>query len=233
MARLASVSCIFALLAVAPVSGVAQKPVDPAKPPKGAVILFDGKDASQWIHRGTKEPCKWDVVDGALVVKAGARDIVTKQEFGDYQLHIEFWLPLLADQTSQNRANSGVYNHARYEIQVLDSYNNPTYPFGGCGAIYEQKDPDKNAIRPPEQWNTYDITFRAPRFEKDGTTLKEKPRITVIHNGIKIHDDVEIDKPSTRSGEDGPRPKVGPILLQNHGAQVRFRNIWLLPLKLK
>lgn len=200
-----------------------------SKPPKGAIILFDGKDASKWEHRKSKEPCKWDVVDGCLVVKAGAPDLQTKQDFGDFKLHIEFWLPLMADQTSQGRANSGVYSHGRYEIQVLDSYQNPTYPFGGCGAIYEQKDPDKNAIKPPEQWNTYDITFRAPRFDKDGK-VTVKPRITVIHNGVKIHDNVEIEKSSTRGGDDSPQPKVGPIMLQNHGCPIRFRNIWILPI---
>lgn len=222
----------LAFLAFGPTLAIAQKSTELAKPPKGAVVLFDGKDSSQWVSRGSKAPCQWDVTDGCLVVKAGTSDIVTKQSFGDYRLHIEFWLPLMANETSQGRANSGVYNHGRYEIQILDNYNNSTYAFGGCGAIYEQKDPDKNAIRPPEQWNTYDITFRAPRFDKTGA-LTEKPRITVLHNGIKIHDNVTIDKPSTRAGEDGPQPKVGPILLQNHGCPIRFRNIWIVPTKMK
>lgn len=231
--RTMSLVPLVALMAVCPQLALAQKSDPaPAKPPKGAIVLFDGKDTSHWIHRGSKSPCQWTVEDGCLIVKPGTGDIVTKEEFGDYKLHVEFWLPLMADQESQGRANSGVYNHARYEIQVLDSYKNPTYPFGGCGAIYEQKDPDKDAIKPPEQWNTYDITFKAPRFDKSGN-LTAKPRITVVHNGIKIHDNVEIDKESTRSGQDGPRPKVGPILLQDHGCQVRFRNIWIVPMKSK
>jgi len=165
-----------------------------------------------------------------LVVKPGSPDIVTKRDFGDYRLHVEFWLPLMADQKDQARANSGVYNQGRYEIQVLDSYNNSTYQFDGCGAIYGQKDPDQNAIKPPEQWNTYDITFRAPRFGKDGK-VTQKPRVTVFHNGLKIHDNVEIQGNATTSGIAGPQPKVGPILLQDHGCPVRYRNIWIVPIK--
>lgn len=203
-----------------------------AKAPRGSVVLFDGKDTSHWVARGSGEACPWTVEDGSLIVKNGAPDIVTKDKFGSYKLHVEFWLPLMSDMTSQGRANSGVYNHGRYEVQILDSYNNPTYQFGGCGAIYEQKDPDKNALLPPEQWNSYDITFTAPKLRADGTLIS-KPRITVVHNGIKIHDNVEIDKPSTRAGEEGPQPAIGPILLQDHGCPVRYRNIWVLPLKAK
>ena|SRR5579862_9249085 len=222
---------LVALLALIPTAPLGQqKPTLGQKPPRGAVVLFDGNDTSQWCERGSKEDCKWDVVDGCLVVKAGQPDLMTRREFGDYRLHLEFWLPLMADQTSQGRANSGVYNHGRYEIQVLDSYKNPTYQFGGCGAIYGQKDPDKNAILPPEQWNSYDITFRAPRFD-DAGKLIEKPRITVIHNGIKIHDNVEINGDGTGGGLGGPQPKVGPIMLQNHGDPIKFRNIWIVPLR--
>jgi hypothetical protein len=200
-----------------------------AKPPKGAIVLFDGKDASMWHQVGSDDESKWDIVDGALIVKPGVGDIATKREFGDYRLHVEFWLPLMANETSQGRANSGVYNQGRYEIQVLDSYNNPTYKFGGCGAIYSQKDPDQNAIKPPEQWNTYDITFRAPRFDAQGKET-EYPRITVFHNGIKIHDKVEIKVASTATDQPGAQPATGPIELQDHGAQVRYRNIWIVPL---
>jgi hypothetical protein len=200
-----------------------------AKPPRGAIVLFDGKDASKWHERDSTDECKWDIVDGCLVVKPGMPDLVNKLEFGDYKLHVEFWLPLLPNETSQGRANSGVYNHGRYEIQVLDSYNNPTYKFGGCGAIYSQKDPDKNAIIPPENWNTYDIMFRAPRFDAAGK-VTEYPRITVFHNGIKIHDNVEIKVSSTTSGMAGPQPARGPIMLQDHGAAVKFRNIWIVPI---
>ena len=197
--------------------------------PKGAIVLFDGKDASAWVQNSNRAPCEWDVKDGCLIVKAGKSEIVTKQQFGDYRLHLEFWLPLMADQKDQGRANSGVYNQGRYEIQILDMYKNTTYQYGGCGAIYGQKDPDMDAIKPPEEWNSYDILFKAPRFDKAGK-LTAKPRITVFHNGLRIHNDVEIDKESTAGVPTGPRPARGPILLQNHGALVRFRNIWIVPL---
>ncbi len=213
-----STACL--LLAYAPVQTEA---------PKDSIILFDGKDTSAWVHRGTKAPCKWDVINGELVVKSGQPDVMTKQVFGDYRLHVEFWLPLMASAKDQGKANSGVYNHGRYEIQILDSFQNPTYKTGGCGALYGQKDPDANAIKPPEQWNTYDITFRAPRFDAEGK-VTEKPRITVLHNGIRIHNNVEIEAKNTVAGFDGPQPKTGPILLQNHGNPVRFRNIWIVPM---
>jgi hypothetical protein len=200
-----------------------------AKPPRHAIVLFNGKDASLWRQAGSKDECKWDIKDDCLVVKPGTGDIATKRDFGDYRLHVEFWLPLLPNETSQGRANSGVFQHGRYEIQVLDSYHNPTYKFGGCGAIYSQKDPDKDAIIPPEQWNTYDITFRAPRFDAQGKET-EFPRITVYHNGIKIHDNVEIKVASTSTGQPGAQPATGPIELQDHGALIRFRNIWIVPL---
>ncbi len=209
------------------------KPTVGLKPPRHAVVLFDGKDSSHWYPRNApNDPCKWEIKDGCLVVVPGTGDTVSKETFGDYRLHVEFWLPLLAGKTSQERANSGVYQHGRYEIQVLDSYNNPTYKFGGCGAIYGQKDPDVNAIIPPENWNTYDVTFRAPRIDAAGNIL-EKPRITVIHNGLKIHDNAEIQETATTSGIDGKVPATGPIMLQDHGAAVRYRNVWVQPLKLK
>jgi hypothetical protein len=212
---------------VAFVCALAQLSSAPGAPPPGAIVLFDGKDTSAWVHRGSGEPIKWDVVDGALVVKAGTPDIQTVRTFGDYRLHIEFQLPLMPDAKDQGRANSGVYNQGRYEIQVLDSYNNPTYQFGGCGAIYGQKDPDTDAIVPPGWWNTYDILYRAPRFDAAGA-VTEKPRISVWHNGIRIHRDVELQGNATTSGIDGPPVAKGPILLQNHGAPVHYRNIWIV-----
>jgi hypothetical protein len=219
--------------AMVPVFGLsAPKPNLGAKAPKGAIVLFDGTDTSKWHEKGSTDPVQWDVVDGCLVVKPGIPDIVTNQEFGDYKLHLEFWLPLMADQTSQGRANSGVFQQGRYEIQVLDSYKNPTYKTGGCGAIYSQKDPDKDAIIPPEHWNSYDIIFRAPRFDSTGKET-EYPRVTVFHNGIKIHDNAEIKVESTISAKPGPQPATGPIELQDHGDAVKYRNIWIVPLKLR
>ncbi len=203
-----------------------------AKPPRGAVILFDGKDASAWVQAKDGSPCRWNLIDGTLEVNAGSDSIRTKQEFGDFKLHIEFWLPKELDKKGQGRANSGVYSHGRYEIQVLDSFENPTYPFGGVGALYAQKDPDKNAIKPPEEWNTYEIEFKAPRFESDGK-VKSPPMISVIHNGVKIHDKVTITKYFDEAMKETPWTSLGkgPILLQNHGSKVRYRNIWIQPKK--
>jgi hypothetical protein len=195
--------------------------------PANAIVLFDGADTSGWVHRRSGEACKWEVKDGELIVKAGLPDLMTKREFGDYRLHLEFWLPLEADKTDQARANSGVYNQGRYEIQILDNWNNKTYPMGGCGALYGQKDPDKDAIRPPQYWNTYDFLFTAARFDPAGK-LAAKPRISVWHNGLRIHHEVEIEKPQTVAGVEGAWIKKGPILLQNHGSPIRFRNIWIV-----
>jgi hypothetical protein len=168
-----------------------------------------------------------------LEVNTKVGSIKTKQEFGDYKLHIEFWLPKLpANVKSQGRANSGCYQHGRYEVQILDSYQNPTYKFGGIGALYSQKDPDKNAVRPPERWNSYDIDFQAPRFWSDGK-VKSPPMITVVHNGIKIHDNVAVTTyfAEAMKNEKWDKLGTGPILLQNHGNKIRFRNMWIVPKK--
>lgn len=184
----------------------------PVPPPQGAVVLFDGKSLENWTNQN------WLLVDGAMEVRGGSTR--SKMEFGDFYLHVEFWLPLMANRRGQGRANSGVYLHGLYEIQVLDSYNNDTYPTGMCAALYGQKPPDKNVARPPEHWQTYDIYFRAPRLDEKGE-VKERARVTVFWNGVKVHDNVEIQ---------GSRPRTkGPILLQDHGCPVRYRNIWLVP----
>ncbi len=192
------------------------------------IVLFNGKDASAWVHRGTGEPCRWKIVDGALEVTPGAPDIVTKQKFGDYHLHLEFWLPYMPNQSSQGRANSGVYNQGEYEIQILDSWKNPTYQYGGCGAVYGEKDPDAFALQPPETWNRYDIDFTAPKFDSAGNVIA-KARITVWQNGIRIHNNYEIQHCPTAAGLQEKPVARGPILLQNHGCAVRFRNIWIVP----
>ncbi len=203
------------------------------KPPQGAIILFDGRNLSAWKHRGTGEEAKWVIVEGTAEVTPGTPDLITKQEFGDFQLHVEFNIPILPPEVkSQERGNSGVYMHGHYEVQILDSFNNETYRNGMCGSIYEQKEPDINACKPAGEWQTYDVTFRGPRFGADGT-LRERARITVWHNGILIHKNVEIEKEFTRAGMEGPPPKTGPVLLQNHGSKVRYRNIWIKPLTLK
>lgn len=198
---------------------------NPTSAPKGAVILFDGKNLSEWSHLNGN-PATWNLIGGeAMEVNVRSGDIQTKQEFGDFDLHLEFWLPLMADKTSQARANSGVFLHGNYEIQVLDSYNNETYAKGECAAIYGVKSPDVNAARPPEQWQTYDATFQAPRFDANGNKTANA-KVSLVWNGTKVHNNVEIEKP-TGGGKD--EKKRAPLRLQDHGNLVRYRNIWIVP----
>jgi hypothetical protein len=193
-----------------------------APPPEGAVVLFEGKDASQWVDRRGK-PTKWEVVDGELRCKPGTGDAITKEKFGDAEIHLEFATPHMPDAKGQQRGNSGVYIQGRYELQILDSYNAETYPNGQCGAIYLQHVPLKNACRPPKEWQSYDIVFKAARKEGD----KEIPaRVTVKHNGVLIQDDVEM-KTVTPGEMDKKVLEPGPLRLQDHGNDVKFRNIWV------
>jgi hypothetical protein len=199
--------------------------------PKGAEVLFDGKDLLGWETLGGKEP-GWKVVDGYMEVVPGKGDIRTKKTFGpDFQLHVEFWLPLMPKAKGQGRANSGVFVDGRYEVQVLDSYMNDTYANGSVGALYSLIAPDKEAqqkaIKPPEQWNTFDITFRGPRTNAGKVT--EAGRITVRLNDVAIIDDGTFEKvPPVPLDDKIGTP--GPLRLQDHGCKVRFRNIWLKPL---
>jgi Domain of Unknown Function (DUF1080) len=202
----------------------------PKPPPKGAIVLFDGMDASGWVTRDGK-PAGWKVADGFAEVKGG--DVKTKQTFGpDFKLHVEFWLPLMAGARGQARANSGVYLQGRYEIQVLDSFQNDTYPNGSVGALYgiiaPDKDAQQKAVRPPEQWNSYDLTFHAPRVDDKGRVL-EPGRVTVVLNDVTIIDNGKFVH-GTGGAIDDKLDTPGPILLQDHGCPVRYRNIWLLPL---
>jgi hypothetical protein len=205
----------------------------PVPPPAGAKVLFDGKDLSGWTKRGGSGTAPWTVAHGYMQCKPGSGDIMTKEDFGpDFQLHVEFWLPLMADAKGQDRANSGVYLQGRYEIQVLDSYMNETYQGGSVGALYNLIAPDKEkqmkAVKPPEQWQTYDITFRAPRTDASGK-VTEKGQLTVVLNGVAIIEKGEFDK-TTGGAINNKINEPGPILLQDHGNNVRFRNIWLKPL---
>jgi hypothetical protein len=216
-----------------PASGADDKKDEaPVKPPKGAEMLFDGKDLAGWETREGKE-AEWKVEEGTMEVVPGKGDIRTRQTFGpDFKLHVEFWLPLMADKKDQARANSGVYLQGRYEIQVLDNYMNTTYADGSVGALYRIIAPDKEAqakaIRPPEQWQNYDITFHAPRVDDQGK-VTEQGRVTVVLNGVAIIDDGKFDK-VTGGALDEKLGTPGPILLQDHGCKVRYRNIWLQPL---
>ena len=196
-------------------------------PPSDAIVLFDGADLSKWT--GSKgEPAKWKVANGAMtaVKKAGA--IFTKQKFGDCQLHVEFRCPAEVKGEGQGRGNSGVFLQSRYEVQVLDSYNNRTYSNGQAGSIYKQYAPLVNVCRKPGAWQTYDIIFKAPRFSDDGT-LKSPARMTVLHNGVLIQNNVELKGNTVYRGA----PKYEkhnlkePIFLQDHGNPISYRNIWI------
>jgi hypothetical protein len=209
---------------------------DSTKPPEGAIVLFDGKDLSGWsAYDGgkptdTSKPAKWKVEDGYMEVGRG--DIRTKDTFGpDFKLHVEFWLPLMKDKKNQGRANSGVYLQGRYEIQVLDSYMNDTYAKGECGAMYGLLGTSKNANKPPEQWQTYDLTFYSPRVDSDGKVTK-KGRVTNVFNGQTVIDNGEFGE-VTGGAMDNKLGEPGPIRLQDHGCKVRYRNIWLKPLDSK
>ncbi len=212
----------MALLAVAvvvPAGGCAANVDDGLA---GRVILFDGSSWDEWVTRAGG-PSGWAVgSDGSILVRGG--DAVTRREFGDFHLHLEFLCPENKGQEGQGRSNSGVYLHGRYEVQVLDSWGQPVAS-NGCGAVYSIAAPLSNASRPPGSWQTYDIVFRAPRFDRSGE-LTQEPRITVIHNGVVIHNNLML--PSiTPGGLDRQMRPRGPILLQDHGDPVRYRNIWV------
>jgi len=196
--------------------------------PSGAVVLFDGKNLDAWSKMDGKTPPEWKLVDGAAM-EANKGNIITREKFdGKFRLHVEFRVPYVPKATGQGRGNSGVYVQGRYEVQVLDSYGLESKN-NDCGAIYEVAAPLVNACKAPTIWQSYDIEFTAPKFEGDKKV--EPARMTVYHNGVKIHDNVAIPVNNTRAGMGGDPAKPGPIMLQDHGNPVQFRNIWLLPLK--
>ena len=198
--------------------------IDPGPPPSDAIVLFDGKDLSQWKAQNGGEP-KWKLLgDGAMEVN-GSGSIMTKEEFGDCQLHVEWATPSEVKGDSQGRGNSGVYLQGRYEIQVLDSYNNKTYPNGQAGAFYNNVAPLVNASRKPGEWQSYDIIFHAPRQGEDGKTIPGS--FTVLHNGVLVQDHTPVKGDATTAALfKGLTPK-GPLVLQDHGNPVRYRNIWI------
>ena len=189
------------------------------------VALFDGTSWEGWVTRNGRRS-SWLVQDDGSVVADGS-DAVSTRSFGDFQLHVEFLCPPMAGKQGQARANSGVYLHGRYEVQVLDSYGQEPAP-NGCGAVYSIAKPLVNASLPPGQWQTYDIVFRAPRYEPGGRLL-EHARVTVVHNGTAIHNNLRLPK-ATPGAFDRGSGTMGPILLQYHGDPVRYRNIWVRPL---
>ncbi len=199
----------------------------PAKAPPDAVVLFDGTGLAEW-RSADGGPAKWVVKDGAIESVAGSGYLFTARAFGDVQLHVEWAAPVPVKGKSQGRGNSGVFLMGLYEVQVLDSYQNDTYPDGQAGAVYGQYPPLVNACRPPGEWQAYDIVFRRPRFRPDGG-LASPARITVIHNGILIQDDVEPWGPTSwlQALPYTAHADKLPLGFQDHGNPVRYRNVWL------
>jgi hypothetical protein len=203
----------------------------PGDAPADAIVLFDGKDLSQWETRSRQGQVKaagWKVQEGYMEIVPGAGSIMTKEKFGDVQLHLEFMTPQTPSGTSQWRANSGVIFMNRYELQVLDSYDNPTYADGQAASIYGQWPPRVNASRKPGEWQTYDVVFEAPRFDANGK-LTKPAYYTVFHNGVMVHNRQEaVGQMAHRvvSPYVAHSPEE-PLQLQDHDVPVRFRNIWI------
>jgi Domain of Unknown Function (DUF1080) len=200
----------------------------PGKAPSDAVVLFDGTDLSRWCAMDG-QPTKWVLKDGAMECVPGSGYVRSQQSFGDCQLHVEFATPAQVKGNSQGRGNSGVFfGMGRYEIQVLDSYENKTYADGSCGSVYNQYPPLVNASRKPGEWQTYDIIWTAPKFEKDGA-LRSAARVTVLHNGVLIQNNVQLMGETSwlfRSPFKAHAEKL-PIAFQDHGNPVRYRNVWV------
>ena len=205
--------------------------VDPGsatKAPSDAVVLFDGSSVDGFVRLTDGQPNRCKVEDGTMACRTGVGDIQSKEKFRDAQIHLEFFIPSMPEQHSQLRGNSGVYLQGRYELQILDSYQNPTYAVGVLGALYDQAAPLVNAARPPEQWQSYDIVFHGPRCDAKGN-VTQLGTVTALVNGVLVVDHIAINK----SGHAKGCPD-GPLVLQDHSGfpgapdtTMRFRNIWL------
>lgn len=210
-----------------PVPAIVQPGKTSQDAPADAIVLFNGKDFSSWNGKGGKQ-IEWTIADGAMTVKGGSGEITTKQGFGDCQLHIEWRTPSVVKGEGQGRGNSGIFLMGKYELQVLDSYNNKTYSNGQAGSIYKQLVPLVNASKGPGEWQTYDIIFTAPRFAENGR-VQSQARITVIHNGVLIQNNQAIWGGTQYIGiaDYQAHSMKEPITLQDHGDAVSFRNIWI------
>jgi len=207
----------------APVPKKVEAPVGQA--PSDAIVLFDGTNLDGW-EDSDGNPIKWELSPYAMTVKPGTGDIATKQSFCDVQLHIEWRTAREDEKDGQNKANSGVFLQSRYEVQMLDNYTNTTYVNGQAGSIYKQSIPLVNASRPAQEWQSYDIVFKAPRFEKD--ELVSPAYLTVFHNGVLVQNHVELSGQTEWIGEPKYYPHgCLPIKLQDHGSANSFRNIWI------
>lgn len=197
--------------------------------PEGATILFDGKSLDKWTKQDRKSEAHWKLVDGnAMQVEKGGNIFSKEMISGPVKLHLEFRVPYEPNNKGQARGNSGVYVQGRYEVQVLDSYGLDSKN-NDCGGIYEVAAPLKNVCKAPTIWQSYDIEFYPPKFENKKKT--EPARMTVYQNGVKIHDNVKIPVDNTRAGMGGDPEAPGPIMLQDHGNPVQYRNIWMVPIK--
>ena len=192
--------------------------------PSDATVLFDGSDLSSWT-KPNGDPAGWIVAEEAMTAVRGQGAVISKQTFRDAQIHLEFATPSQVQGEGQGRGNSGVYLQGRYEVQVLDSFENQTYPNGQCGAVYGNHPPLVNACRKPGEWQSYDIVFHAARWSDDGKKASDAT-LTVFHNGILIQDHVSVPKKTTAAMND-EAPSEGPLYLQDHGNPVRYRNVWI------
>jgi hypothetical protein len=201
----------------------------PGLPPSDAIVLFDGKDLSHWVtvREGKVSPPTWKLGNGYMEVAGNTGDLVSKEKFGDAQYHVEWASPVPPHGSDQGRGNSGVIIMSRYEIQILDNYDNPTYADGWAGAIYGQFPPLVTAMRKPGEWQSYDIIFEAPRFEEDKVI---KPGyVTVIQNGVLLHNHQPIigSVQYRRVAKYTPHAPEEPLLLQDHSYPVRYRSVWV------
>ncbi len=202
-------------------------PGEGTQAPSDAIVLFDGKKLDEWLSAKDSSAAKWEISEGAMTVKPGTGDMITKRNFSDFQLHLEFATPEIVKGEGQGRGNSGIFLQNRYEVQVLDCYQNRTYSNGQTGAIYKQSIPLVNACRKPGAWQTYEILYTAPRFNQDGILLTPA-YVTVLHNGILIQNHVAVKGTTEYIGL--PKNEAhgkGPLKLQDHGDLVRYRNIWV------
>ncbi len=199
--------------------------------PSDAISLFNGSGLQDWVsQKNTQNKADWTVIDGQLEVKPGSGDIQTKQEFDNFQLHVEWQSPSVVKGNGQGRGNSGIFLQGLYEVQVLDNNDNPTYTNGQAGSIYKQRPPLVEVRATESKWHSYDIIYKAPQFNKDGMLIS-KATVTVLHNGVLVQNNTQIEGTTEYIGmpvmkAHGP----GPIILQDHGDLVRFRNIWIRPL---
>ncbi|HZK82671.1 MAG TPA: DUF1080 domain-containing protein [Humisphaera sp.] len=204
--------------------------VKPNPAPQGAIVLFNGKDVSDWRNASGKEPAKWEVIGGVLQVKPGTGNILTQHQFdGAYKLHVEFRIPYEPNNKGQRRGNSGVYVNSHWEVQVLDAYHNEANAIEACGAIESIEAARENVAKAPTIWQSYDMEFHPAKCE--GGKVVQRPTLNVVWNGVEVHHNTKLTRDVTPGGHGGDICKPGPVMLQDHGHPVQFRNIWAEPLK--